>query len=86
MTLKIHKGNILKTMTGCIEIMRFNGSIVDVNETYIDIYDENEIFKTVDRRYTLNEIAALLHDYDGLNYRVIWDALPDGASLKNEEV
>lgn len=70
----IKKGSVLETATGYITISGFNGSVVDVNETVLNIDDDgNETETTNDARYTLNEIAALLHNHDGHNYRVIFE-------------
>ncbi len=65
-------GDSIETEKGYEIITGYNGHIVYTDSFTVEI-DGTETKDPVDGRFTLEEIAGLLHDMTGKNYKVIID-------------
>lgn len=70
---RITEGSIIDTVDGYLKVTGYNGSIVYADEIIIGL-DGSEN-PAGERRLTLQEIAKIMKEVDGINRDLIYDAV-----------
>ena len=69
---KIRKGTDINTIDGFIRCRDYNGSIVYADKYIID--ESGDETMEIGMMYTYSDIERMMHEYDGRNHKIRWDA------------